>query len=186
MTAQLAFRDTKFNVVTHNNQIWLTSKELAHALKYATANAVTALYNKNSDEFTDGMSRVVESTTSGNYRKKVRIFSLRGAHLIAMFARTEIAKEFRKWVLDILDREVAIGNTAPVFDFEMYAHNAKVAEDHFRFIWQIWREELDPALRKMGSPIPARLIDHLSAIGAITFGLSRGLDKAVEKNSSTH
>ncbi|MGC6299300.1 hypothetical protein ACMXZB_12455, partial [Pasteurella multocida] len=33
------------------------------------------------------------------------IFSLRGCHLIAMFARTPIAKEFRKWVLDILDRE---------------------------------------------------------------------------------
>ena len=28
------------------------------------------------------------------------------AHLIAMFARTPVAKEFRKWVLDILDKEV--------------------------------------------------------------------------------
>ncbi|WP_354666697.1 P22AR C-terminal domain-containing protein, partial [Escherichia coli] len=35
-----------------------------------------------------------------------RVFSLRGAHLIAMFARTPVAKEFRRWVLDILDREV--------------------------------------------------------------------------------
>ncbi|MGC6299240.1 hypothetical protein ACMXZB_12110, partial [Pasteurella multocida] len=35
------------------------------------------------------------------------IFSLRGCHLIAMFARTPIAKEFRKWVLDILDRETS-------------------------------------------------------------------------------
>ncbi|WP_430231424.1 ORF6C domain-containing protein [Nitrosomonas communis] len=40
----------------------------------------------------------------------MRIFSLRGAHLIAMFAKTEIAKEFRKWALDsdILERETAI------------------------------------------------------------------------------
>jgi hypothetical protein len=37
---------------------------------------------------------------------KTRIFSLRGCHLIAMLSRTAIAKQFRKWVLDILDREV--------------------------------------------------------------------------------
>ena len=53
---------------------------------------------------------VIESVTNGinssSRRMKVRVFSLRGAHLIAMFARTPVAKEFRRWVLDILDREV--------------------------------------------------------------------------------
>ena len=47
----------------------------------------------------------VKLTEKGQTRE-VRIFSLRGAHLIAMFARTAIAKQFRKWVLDVLDREV--------------------------------------------------------------------------------
>ncbi|MDQ9668887.1 hypothetical protein RF033_15005, partial [Serratia marcescens] len=43
-----------------------------------------------------------------------RIFSLRGAHLIGMFARTKLAKEFRKWVLDILDQEIgAVTNEMP-------------------------------------------------------------------------
>lgn len=50
---------------------------------------------------------VINLTTSGNLKRAVRIFSLRGAHLIAMFARTKIAKEFRKWVLNILDKEIA-------------------------------------------------------------------------------
>ncbi len=54
----------------------------------------------------------VKGFGNGKSAKDVRVFSLRGAHLIAMFARTEIAKEFRKWVLDILDKEV--GNTPPV------------------------------------------------------------------------
>lgn len=111
MTTQLAFHNTQFNPVIHNNQIFLTSKELAAALKYATTKSVTDIYNNNSDEFTQGMSLVVESTTNGingsKRRIKIRVFSLRGAHLIAMFARTEIAKEFRKWVLDILDKEVS-------------------------------------------------------------------------------
>ncbi|WP_368750262.1 Bro-N domain-containing protein [Klebsiella aerogenes] len=118
MTNQLAFHNTQFNVVTHNNQIWLSSKELAQALEYASAKSVTDIYNKNLDEFTDGMSLVVESTTNGvnesQRRLKVRIFSLRGAHLIAMFARTPVAKEFRRWVLDILDREVGESVIVPV------------------------------------------------------------------------
>ncbi|MEB7752017.1 hypothetical protein NGB53_22495 [Escherichia coli] len=86
--------------------IWLTSTEIANALQYKSAKSVTNLFNQNADEFTSGMTQVIESVTSGNYRKKVRVFSLRGAHLIAMFARTPVAKEFRRWVLDILDREV--------------------------------------------------------------------------------
>ena len=51
------------------------------------------------------MTALVEMQTAGGLQK-VRIFSLRGAHLIAMFARTKIAKAFRKWVLDVLDEEV--------------------------------------------------------------------------------
>lgn len=85
---------------------WLTSSDLAKALEYSNSRAVTMIYNKYADEFSSGMTQVLEVSTSGNYRKKVRVFSLRGAHLIAMFSRTDVAKEFRRWVLDILDREV--------------------------------------------------------------------------------
>ncbi|EPN4375913.1 P22AR C-terminal domain-containing protein [Escherichia coli] len=98
--------------------IWLTSAEIANALQYKSSKSVTNLFNQNSDEFTSGMTQVIESVTSGNYRKKVRVFSLRGAHLIAMFARTDVAKEFRRWVLDILDREVAHSPIAKQFSDE--------------------------------------------------------------------
>lgn len=108
MSNQLTFNNAQLSAINHNNQIWLSSKDLAKALNYSCSKSVTDLYNKYSDEFTPCMSQVVESTTSGNYKKKVRIFSLRGAHLIAMFSRTPIAKEFRKWVLDILDKESGV------------------------------------------------------------------------------
>lgn len=68
------------------------------------------------------MSEPLNLSVSGNLGKSVRILSLRGAHLIAMFARMPVAKEFRRWSLDILDREVAepvIQPAAPV-DFERY------------------------------------------------------------------
>ncbi|MDK9607095.1 BRO-N domain-containing protein [Lelliottia wanjuensis] len=106
MTTQLAFHETQFNIVNHNNQIWLTAVEIAKALRYKSDDSVTKIYNRNHEEFSSGMSETVNLTASGNYQKTVRIFSLRGAHLIAMFARTPVAKEFRRWVLDVLDREV--------------------------------------------------------------------------------
>ncbi|WP_053014312.1 MULTISPECIES: BRO-N domain-containing protein [Xenorhabdus] len=106
MTNQLTFRSTVFNPVSHANKIWFTAVELAKALEYKKSDAVTQIYDRNSDEFTSAMTETLKMRVSGNYQKTVRVFSLRGAHLIAIFSKTSVAKEFRKWVLDILDREV--------------------------------------------------------------------------------
>ncbi|OTA20472.1 antirepressor [Xenorhabdus beddingii] len=105
-TNQLTFRSTVFNQVTYANKIWFTAVELAKALEYKKSDAVTQIYERNSDEFTSAMTETLKMSVSGNYQKTVRVFSLRGAHLVAMFSKTSVAKEFRKWVLDILDREV--------------------------------------------------------------------------------
>lgn len=106
----LTFQNITLTPAKVDNQIWLTSADLAKALGYSSDKSVTNLYNSNADEFTSGMTTVIESMTNGinnSQRKiKIRIFSLRGCHLIAMLAKTKIAKEFRQWVLDILDKEV--------------------------------------------------------------------------------
>lgn len=105
MTTQLTFQNTALTAIQHNNQTYISSADLARALQYADPTAITKIYTRNQDEFTSDMSETVNLTASGNLQKTVRIFSLRGAHLIAMFSRTAVAKDFRKWVLDILDRE---------------------------------------------------------------------------------
>lgn len=116
MAAQyLTFRNTAFDVVDINGQPWIPAYQLSKALGYQTMKAVTNIYRRNADEFTESMSSVVKLTTKGKYLRLNQIFSLRGAHLIAMFAGTPIAKEFRKWVLDILDRETAVP-PAPTFE----------------------------------------------------------------------
>ena len=56
------------------------------------------------------MSTVVNLTT-GVMELPTRIFSLRGCHLLAMFARTPVAKAFRKWVLDVIEQ---YGDRVPV------------------------------------------------------------------------
>ncbi|MFW9304020.1 BRO family protein [Glaesserella parasuis] len=103
----LTFKTTTLSVINQNNHTFLTSNDLGTALEYANPlQAINKLYNSNADEFTAEMTALIELQTAGG-KQQVRVFSLRGAHLIAMFARTKVAKDFRKWVLDILDREIS-------------------------------------------------------------------------------
>ena len=102
------FNEVIFDVVDRNGQPWLKSSQLATALGYAREDKVTRLYQRNADEFTENMTQLIDNTETpisgfSVYATQVRIFSLRGCHLIAMFARTAVAKAFRKWVLDVLD-----------------------------------------------------------------------------------
>lgn len=105
----LTFNEVNFNPVERNGQIWLTSKEIAKALGYKNSTSINKIYNANADEFTDSMTQTTESVVSSKTKGltvKTRLFSLRGCHALAMFARTKIAKAFRVWVLDILDKEI--------------------------------------------------------------------------------
>ncbi|MFT4020080.1 MAG: Bro-N domain-containing protein, partial [Acinetobacter sp.] len=110
-TLTLSFNEVNFSPVDQNGQIWIKASELADALGYSRSDKVTRLYDRNVDEFSEKMTQVIdifENPNLGfsNLVSKIRIFSLRGCHLIAMFARTAVAKQFRKWVLDVLDKEV--------------------------------------------------------------------------------
>ncbi len=64
--------------------------------------SIHKLYDANVDEFTAEMTQLVELDTAGG-RQQVRIFSPRGCYLLGMLARTERAKAFRCWVLDVLE-----------------------------------------------------------------------------------
>jgi len=101
----LSFNEVNFSPVQQGGQVWLKTSELAEALGYSDQSGVTRIYSRNEDEFTQAMSCSVKLTEKGQTRE-IRVFSLRGCHLIAMFSKTAIAKQFRKWVLDVLDREV--------------------------------------------------------------------------------
>ena len=143
--------------------IWITATQLGYALQYADDKAVQRIYSRHADEFTEKMTRVVKVTTPYG-EQMTRVFSLRGSHLVAMFARTAIAKEFRRWVLDILDREIAINTPAyrQVSDREMHAHNVNAMFDYFAVMHEVWSCQIEPALRAIESPLAARLHDRFS------------------------
>ena len=102
----LSFKDTNFQITDINGQPWLRGLQVASALGYKNPAAdIVNLYNRNADEFTDSMTQVIELPTAGG-KQQVRVFSLRGCHLLGMLARTKVANEFRRGVLDVLEDEV--------------------------------------------------------------------------------
>lgn len=111
MSQTLCFNDFTFSPVTRDNQPWFKSSELARALGYKDENSVRRIYERNADEFTENMTQVVENFGTVNLTVRARIFSLRGCHLLAMFARTPVAKAFRRWVLDVIEK---YGDRVPV------------------------------------------------------------------------
>ncbi|MEK6203261.1 MAG: BRO family protein [Psychrobacter sp.] len=107
----LSFNNVDLTPIDNGDgQIWLTSTQIAKALGYKNSKSLNNLYRSNADEFTSSMTEVIETVVSSKAKglvANVRIFSLRGCHLLAMFARTDTAKEFRAWVLDVLDKHMA-------------------------------------------------------------------------------
>lgn len=114
----LSFQNTPFEIVDHFGQPWLKAADIANALGYKKPDAITQIYERNKDEFTDAMTLTlnlrVKGFGSGESEKEVRIFSLRGAHLLGMLSHTQRAKAFRQWVLDVLEQQAgASANVVP-------------------------------------------------------------------------
>lgn len=107
METALTFNEVTLTPVTHENRLWIKATELARALGYASEKSVSVIYARHKDEFSNDMSEVINLiTTDGQegLESQMRVFSPRGCHLVAMFARSRVAKKFRKWVLDVLDK----------------------------------------------------------------------------------
>lgn len=111
MAISLCFNEFTFSPVIRDSQPWFKSSELARALGYKDENSVRRIYERNADEFTENMTQVVENLDTVNLTVRARIFSLRGCHLLAMFARTPVAKAFRRWVLDVIEQ---YGDRVPI------------------------------------------------------------------------
>lgn len=111
MSQALCFQSVEFDVIQQNQQPWVRGYQIGSALGYTAPDVqISKLYTRHADEFTPAMTAVVTLPTEGG-PQETRIFSLRGCHLLAMFARTPVAKAFRKWVLDVIEQ---YGDRVPV------------------------------------------------------------------------
>lgn len=106
---ELMFQDNSLRLVERDGQVWVGAADIARALGYARADKVTRIYDRHSGEFSVSMSTMAmlpdldpQTGVPGQSRLN-RLFSLRGAHLVAMFARTAKGQEFRRWLLDLIE-----------------------------------------------------------------------------------
>ena len=97
---KMTFDNTQIEFIRHENQIWVRGTQIGAALGYTNPRVkIREIYQRISDEFTESMSMLIKlpdlrtHTGDAGQMCEVRVFSLRGAHLIAMFARTEKAKD---------------------------------------------------------------------------------------------
>lgn len=153
---ELSFHNTNFAYMEMGGQVWLTAAEVGQALEYADDKAVQRIYSRHADEFTAQMTGVVKLTTPSG-KQESRVFSLRGAHLVAMFARTPVAKEFRRWVLDILDREVVHSPIAKQFSDDELCRLAWMWDVTNRM--QNFARDLYPAMRTIKSEYAGKFYD---------------------------
>lgn len=169
---KIIFDDIELKVVDHGGQPCLTLAEVAIAL-YGKGGAQTDtpfevrvrnLYRRHADEFTATMTALVKMRTAGG-EQDVRVFSLRGAHLLGMFARTERAKRFRRQVLDVLDNELRQGRSLSAeFNRTLLEYSGKkaVASLCGRGLrqWQDQKPPIEEKLSKLADQIQPSLPLH--------------------------
>lgn len=133
----LTFQSTQLDIIDRKGRRWLRGAQIALALGYRDpAAAAKDLYSRNESEFPEGMTQVIKLKTKGG-RQDVRVYSPRGVHLFAMLARTPKAQEFRRWVLDVLEKEIppppaasaplALPAPKPTIGKELQAHINRTA-----------------------------------------------------------
>lgn len=109
----LTFNNISLEIISDDSGLWIRGPQIGGALGYSdAAKKIQGLYERNADEFSPSMTKVMKLKTSGGVQL-TRVFSLRGVHLLAMFAKTPKAKEFRKWVLDVLENRVSNTQKSP-------------------------------------------------------------------------
>ncbi len=103
---KLTFENQPLQLIEHEGRLWLKSADIARALGYARTNKIGQIYARHAAEFTASMTTEIRCLSLGYGVPPIemRLFSLRGAHLLGMFARTAKGQAFRRWVLDQLER----------------------------------------------------------------------------------
>jgi len=110
---ELTFENQPLQLIEHNGRMWLKSADIARALGYARADRMSRVYDRHKAEFSASMTTILRTPSLGRGAPPLeeRLFSLRGAHLLGMFARTAKGVAFRRWVLDQLEA-IEVQNSA--------------------------------------------------------------------------
>lgn len=99
------FHGTEVTILDHLNRRWLTADDVGRCLGYAedkASQSINNLYARHADEFGEDDTFIIKLMTNSRGNPNTRIFSQTGCILLAMFANTARAKDFRAWAKQAL------------------------------------------------------------------------------------
>ncbi|RWA32195.1 phage antirepressor protein [Xylella fastidiosa subsp. fastidiosa] len=195
LPSAVCFSGKSLSIIDRDGTPYLSARELARALGYADERSVLRIYARRADEFTEQMTCVVKLTPQGEQARDIRIFSPRGCHLVAMFARTSVAAAFRRWVLDVLEVLPSIRKTGSYI-----ATGTLVNDDVLYAIWilcgqfkslheTVFTNKVPQALawlgaRQMSGALYDRLLDGLQGgVGPIEKALGPQMERVAQRVS---
>ncbi|HHW4669516.1 MAG TPA: BRO-N domain-containing protein [Xylella fastidiosa subsp. multiplex] len=200
LPAAVCFSGQSLSIIDRDGTPYLSARELARALGYADERSVLRIYARRTDEFTEQMTTVVNLTTvTGD--KPTRLFSPRGCHMVAMFARTSVAAAFRRWVLDVLEVLPSIRKTGSYSTTGTMVNDDALCAiwflcDHFKKLHEMSRVNKVPqALYWLGATeisgeLGTRLLEGMrGGVLKIEKALGPHLEQAAQKgmgNASRH
>ena len=95
------FEDSEVDFINRDDEVWLTAETIGINLEYNDPRtAIMRLYHRNKDEIEEYTS-IVKLTTEAGMRETT-IFSEMGIYLLILFSKQPKAKDFRKWVVNIV------------------------------------------------------------------------------------
>lgn len=95
--SRLAFNETELDVYHINGERWLGAFQIATALGYSEPGSIRGLYRRHRDEFGEDETQIISVQTISGIQQ-IRVFSQSGAELLAIHAKTPIAKQFRLYL----------------------------------------------------------------------------------------
>ena len=103
-TQLASFNGYPLELVYLDDTPYLTAETVGKALGLKNpGNSINKAYQRHTDEFTADMTRMGQSVPTPGGLQNVRLFSLDGARMLAFFVQTDTAKQFRQWVLQVLN-----------------------------------------------------------------------------------
>ena len=108
ITSQAEFEGLQLTIIHKDGQRWLTAEQAGKALGMKHPRiAVWKIFDRNRDEFEDGVDVSVTKLVTEHGERETLIFSPTGCMLLGMFARTSRAKAFRRWAKHLLAEAAA-------------------------------------------------------------------------------
>jgi len=130
----LVFRQTSEGWVT-------TAEQVARGLGYKTPKEVSKIFKRHEEEFKAGESIFVTLTTNAGNVRRVRAFSPRGVLRLALHADTQVAGEFRDFVIDVMEK-LRTGQAGMVTREQLTAIVAKAVTQALEANNEAWAKRL--------------------------------------------